>query len=469
MVERYCSTRNKEENSMLDIVVLAAGKGTRMKSDLPKVLHPIAGKPMLGHILSSARQLGDSDTQIHIVTGHGASLVENTFSAPDVDFVEQKEQLGTGHAMQQALPKLRQGSKVLILAGDVPLISASTLRTLLDCVSPESMGLLTVELTDATGYGRIVRNANGQAVAIVEHKDASPEQHKINEINTGIMAASAEDLQQWLPQLSCDNAQGEYYLTDIIALAVDSEKQVTTASAANEMEVLGVNNRQQQAQLERFYQQAKADQLMLDGVTLLDPSRVDCRGELSVGHDVEIDINCIFNGRVEIGNNVKIGPNCVISDSRIGDNTVIKANSILEEAVIAESCDIGPFARLRPGSQLANKAKVGNFVETKKALIGEGSKVNHLTYIGDAEIGIGVNVGAGTITCNYDGVNKSKTTIGDGAFIGSNSSLVAPVNIGAGSTVGAGSTISAEVADDHLGVARAKQRNIRGWKRPVKK
>jgi len=454
---------------MLDIVVLAAGKGTRMKSDLPKVLHPIAGKPMLEHVLNSARQLGEADTKIHLVTGHCASLVEAAFSAPDVDFVVQTEQLGTGHAVQQTMPYLRQGSMVLILAGDVPLISAATLKTLLTCVGPESMGLLTVSLEDATGYGRIVRTETGEAVAIVEHKDASPEQHEISEINTGIMAANAADLLQWLPQLSCDNAQGEYYLTDIIALAVAGGKRVITATAANEMEVLGVNNRLQQAQLERFYQQAQAERLMQAGVTLLDPARFDNRGELSVGNDVEIDINCVFSGRVEIGNNVKIGPNCVISDSRIGDNTIIKANSMLEETVIAESCDIGPFARLRPGSQLANKAKVGNFVETKKALIGEGSKVNHLTYIGDAEIGIGVNVGAGTITCNYDGVNKSKTTIGDGAFIGSNSSLVAPVNIGAGATVGAGSTIGSDVADDELGVARAKQRNIKGWKRPVKK
>jgi len=454
---------------MLDIVILAAGKGTRMKSDLPKVLHPIAGKPMLAHILDSARQLDDPDTQIHLVTGHGAELVESTFQAPDVDFVVQKEQLGTGHAMQQALPKLRQQSKVLILAGDVPLISVSTLRTLLACVGQDSMGLLTVDLNDATGYGRIVRNDSGDAIAIIEHKDATPEQRKIREINTGIMAANAEDLLEWLPQLSCDNTQAEYYLTDIIALAVESGKSVTTAAATNEMEVLGVNNRKQQAQLERYYQQAQADRLMIEGVTLLDPTRFDCRGELIVGNDVEIDINCVFSGCVEIGNNVRIGPNCVISDSFIGDNTIVKANSIVEEAIVKESCDIGPFARLRPGSQLANRAKVGNFVETKKAIIGEGSKVNHLTYIGDAEIGVGVNVGAGTITCNYDGVNKFKTKIGDGAFIGSNSSLVAPVNIGVGATVGAGSTISAEVADDHLGVARAKQRNIAGWKRPVKK
>jgi len=454
---------------MLDIVVLAAGKGTRMKSDLPKVLHPIAGKPMLAHVLERARELEQENTQLHIISGHGSHQVEAMFAAADVSFVLQSEQLGTGHAVQQALPKLRADATVLILYGDVPLISTQTLKQLDDCVSARSMGLLTVDLGDPQGYGRIIRNTGGQVEAIVEQKDATTEQLEITEVNTGVMAVSGADLLTWLPNLNNDNAQAEYYLTDVIAMAVAAGKTVVTVQPRDEMEVLGVNNRQQQAQLERFYQRAQAERLMQEGVTLMDPARFDCRGELLVGNDVEIDINCVFSGRVEIGNNVKIGPNCVISDSCIGDNTIIKANSILEEAIVAESCDIGPFARLRPGSRLANKAKVGNFVETKKALIGEGSKVNHLTYIGDAEIGAAVNVGAGTITCNYDGVNKSKTTIGDGAFIGSNTSLVAPVNIGAGATVGAGSTISAEVADDYLAVARAKQRNIKGWKRPVKK
>jgi len=454
---------------MLDIVVLAAGKGTRMKSDLPKVLHPIAGKPMLGHVLDRARELEQDNTRLHIITGHGSDKVEAMFAANDVSFVLQAEQLGTGHAVQQALPQVRADATVLILYGDVPLISTATLQQLDACVSDTTMGLLTVNLADPMGYGRIVRNSDGQVEAIVEQKDASATQLEITEVNTGVMAVKGSDLLEWLPGLSNDNAQGEYYLTDLIAMAVAAGKSVVTSQPDNEMEVLGVNDRQQQAQLERFYQQAQAEQLMQAGVTLLDPARFDCRGELSVSLDVVIDVNCIFSGRVEIGNNVQIGPNCVISDSVIGDNTVIKANSILEEVTVAESCDIGPFARLRPGSKLENKAKVGNFVETKKAVIGEGSKINHLTYIGDAEIGAGVNVGAGTITCNYDGVNKSKTTIGDGAFIGSNSSLVAPVNIGAGATVGAGSTIGSDVADDELGVARAKQRNIKGWKRPVKK
>lgn len=453
---------------MLDIVVLAAGKGTRMKSDLPKVLHPIAGKPMLGHVLDRARELEQDNTQLHIISGHGSEKVEEMFAADDVSFVLQAEQLGTGHAVQQALSKLRADATVLILYGDVPLISTETLKQLDACVSESTMGLLTVDLVNPAGYGRIVRNADQQVEAIVEQKDASADQLRITEVNTGVMAARGCELIEWLPKLDNNNAQSEYYLTDLIAMAVAAGKTVVTAQPANEMEVLGVNNRQQQAQLERFYQQSQAERLMQDGVTLLDPARFDCRGELSVGTDVEIDINCVFSGRVEIGNNVKIGPNCIISDSSIGDNTVVKANSILEEASVAQSCDIGPYARLRPGSQLANKAKVGNFVETKKALIGEGSKVNHLTYIGDAEIGCGVNVGAGTITCNYDGVNKSKTIIGDGAFIGSNSSLVAPVTIGAGATVGAGSTISTTIPEDGLGVARAKQRNIKGWKRPTK-
>lgn len=454
---------------MLDIVVLAAGKGTRMKSDLPKVLHPIAGKPMLGHVLDRARELDQDNTRLQIITGHGSDKVEAMFAADDVSFVLQAEQLGTGHAVQQVMPALRSDATVLILYGDVPLISTATLQQLDSCVSDTTMGLLTIDLADPHGYGRIVRNSDGQVEAIVEQKDASQAQLSITEVNTGVMAVKGSDLLEWLPGLSNDNAQGEYYLTDLIAMAVAAGKTVVTAQPANEMEVLGVNNRQQQAQLERFYQQSQAERLMQAGVTLLDPSRFDCRGELSVGTDVEIDVNCVFSGRVEIGNNVKVGPNCVISDSVIGANTVIKANSILEEAVVAESCDIGPFARLRPGTQLANRAKVGNFVETKKAFIGEGSKVNHLTYIGDAEIGKGVNVGAGTITCNYDGVNKSKTIIGDGAFIGSNASLVAPVSIGAGATVGAGSTVSADIEAGHLGVARAKQRNIKGWKRPVKK
>jgi bifunctional UDP-N-acetylglucosamine pyrophosphorylase/glucosamine-1-phosphate N-acetyltransferase len=451
---------------MLDIVVLAAGKGTRMKSNLPKVLHPVAGRPLLGHVLDTARSFNDA--QLHVVIGHGAELVEQRLAGDDVQFVMQAEQLGTGHAVQQAAPALRADATVLILYGDVPLIKSSTLAQLVETVAEGAMGLLTVKLDDPTGYGRIVRNPEGLVTAIVEQKDANPEQLTINEVNTGVMAMRNADLQRWLPQLSSDNAQKEYYLTDVIALAQGEGIVINTVNPDSEMEVLGVNNRQQQAELERYYQQHLAEQLMVDGVTLIDPNRFDCRGSLSAGNDVEIDINCVFEGDVKLGNNVKIGPNCVITNSSVGDNTVIKANSVLEDAVVADHCDIGPFARLRPGTNLASKAKIGNFVETKKANIGVGSKVNHLTYIGDAEIGEGANIGAGTITCNYDGVNKSKTEIGDGAFIGSNSSLVAPVKIGAGATVGAGSTVAKDVEADQLAVARGKQRNIDNWPKPTK-
>jgi bifunctional UDP-N-acetylglucosamine pyrophosphorylase/glucosamine-1-phosphate N-acetyltransferase len=456
---------------MLDIVVLAAGKGTRMKSSLPKVLHPIAGKAMLGHVLDCARSLGNDaehDVQLNVVVGHGSELVEARFQATDVRFVYQYEQLGTGHAVQQALPNLRDGAVVLILYGDVPLIQSSTLSKLFSAVSNESLGLLTVDLSDPTGYGRIIRDEQGRVTAIVEQKDANKEQLHIKEGNTGVIAALADDLQRWLPQLTCDNAQGEYYLTDIIAMAQREGKTIVTEKPGSENEVLGVNNRQQQAQLERFYQQQYAERLMTAGVTLIDPQRFDCRGALTVGHDVSIDINCIFEGNVSLGNNVQVGANCQLINCTVADDTVIKPNSIIEEAVIGEACDIGPFARVRPGTIMARGAKLGNFVETKKANIGEGSKVNHLSYIGDADIGKNVNVGAGTITCNYDGVNKFNTTIADGAFIGSNTSLVAPVTIGVNATVGAGSTITTSVADEQLGVARGKQRNIQGWKRPTK-
>lgn len=456
---------------MLDIVVLAAGKGTRMKSSLPKILHPVAGKAMLGHVLDCARSLSQGTGQevcLNVVIGHGSELVEARFQAPDVRFVYQHEQLGTGHAVQQALPNLRAGAVVLILSGDVPLIQSATLTKLVNAVSHDSMGLLTVNFSDPTGYGRIVRDEQGRVTAIVEQKDANKEQLHIREGNTGIIAALADDLQRWLPRLTSDNAQGEFYLTDIIAMAQREGKTIITEQPGSESEVLGVNNRQQQAQLERFYQQQYAERLMTAGVTLLDPQRFDCRGELSVGHDVTIDINCIFEGEVTLGNNVHIGANCQLINCSVADDTVIKPHTIIEAAIIGEACDLGPFARVRPGTVLARGARLGNFVETKKAHIGEGSKVNHLSYIGDADIGKNVNVGAGTITCNYDGVNKFKTTIADGAFIGSNTSLVAPVSVGVNATVGAGSTITSNVGDEDLGVARGKQRNIQGWKRPTK-
>ena len=449
-----------------EVVILAAGKGTRMRSKLPKVLHQLAGKPMVGHVIDTAKKIQAG--AIHVVIGHGAEQVQQNFADADLHWAIQSEQLGTGHAVAQAMPAVKADSIVLIAYGDVPLVTAETLSALVDAANENTLSLLTVYLDNPTGYGRIVRES-GVITAIVEQKDASAEQLLINVVNTGILAVSAAKLNQWLPALSSNNAQGEYYLTDIIAMAVKDGMTVTAQHPQSAMEVEGANNRLQVAGLERFYQQQQAERLMTEGATLADPARIDIRGDLTIGQDIFIDVNCVFIGDVTIADDVTIGPNCVIENSTIGKGTVIKANSILENATVAENCDVGPFARLRPGSVLADKAKVGNFVETKKANIGEGSKVNHLTYIGDSNIGKGVNVGAGTITCNYDGVNKSTTNIGDGAFIGSNSSLVAPVNIGSNATVGAGSTISSDVADNQLGVARGKQKNLDSWKRPTKK
>ena len=452
---------------MLDILVLAAGKGTRMRSDLPKVLHPVGGKALVQHVVDTARKVGGE--QIMIIVGHGAEKVEERMAAPDVKFVLQASQLGTGHAVQQALPHLRNGATVLILYGDVPLTRPETLQKLIEGVSDTQMGLLTVNMQDPTGYGRIVRDASGAVTEIVEHKDASDDQLKITEINTGIMAVKAKHIQKWLPLLNNDNAQCEYYLTDIIAMAKldDINIHVEQPNAVEEVE--GINNRQQQAALERFYQKQKANELMVAGVTLLDPARLDIRGNLQAGRDVVIDVNCVFEGDVTLADGVFIEPNCIIINSTIGKGSHIKAFSHIEDSVLADDCDIGPYARLRPGTDLAEGVKIGNFVETKKAAIAKGSKVNHLSYIGDAVIGTGVNIGAGTITCNYDGVNKSKTEIGDNAFIGSNSALVAPVKIGAGATVGAGSVITKNVGDADLAIGRAKQTNLQGWERPTKK
>lgn len=453
---------------MLNIVILAAGKGTRMKSSLPKVLHPIAGRSLLKHVLDTAGGLASSEP-LNVVIGHGADQIEAALSSENVRFILQTEQLGTGHAVQQALPYIQSDAVVLILYGDVPLIKQHTLEKLTTLVSKDSLALLALSLENPSGYGRIERDDKGDVIAIVEQKDANQTQLMINEINTGVMAVYGEHLQRWLPMLSNSNAQGEYYLTDIIALAKADKVAIKTEQPANEWEVLGVNNRIQQAELERFYQRELAEQLMAEGLTLLDPARFDCRGNLEVGQDVVIDVNCVFEGDVKIGNNVSIAQNCSIKNAVIGDGCVIKANTVIEDAELGDSCEAGPFARLRPGTKLSNKAKIGNFVEIKKATLGEGSKVSHLSYIGDAQLGDHVNVGAGTITCNYDGVNKWLTEIGDNAFIGSNSALVAPVKIGKGATIGAGSTINQEVPDDHLSVARGKQKNIKGWNRPTKK
>ncbi|NMZ67791.1 bifunctional UDP-N-acetylglucosamine pyrophosphorylase / Glucosamine-1-phosphate N-acetyltransferase [Pseudomonas peli] len=449
----------------LDIVILAAGQGTRMRSALPKVLHPVAGKAMLGHVIDTARLLKPQG--IHVVIGHGAELVRERLAADDLNFVLQSEQLGTGHAVAQALPAL-SAERVLILYGDVPLIEVETLQRLLQQVSEQQLGLLTVNLNDPTGYGRIVRDEQGVVKAIVEHKDASTEQRLIREGNTGILAVPGKKLGDWLGRLSNSNAQGEYYLTDVIAMAVTDGLVVATEQAADEMEVLGANDRIQLSQLERHYQYRAARRLMVQGVTLIDPARFDLRGEATVGRDVSIDINVILEGQVVIEDGVQIGPNCVIKNSILRKGAIVKANSHLEGAEVGEGADCGPFARLRPGSVLGAKAHVGNFVELKNAKLGEGAKAGHLSYLGDAEIGARSNIGAGTITCNYDGANKFKTVLGEDVFIGSNSALVAPVTLGDRATTGAGSVITGDVPDNTLAVGRAKQRNIEGWKRPVK-
>ena len=448
-----------------DIVILAAGQGSRMKSQLPKVLHAVGGKPMIKHVIDHARQVDAS--QIHVVIGHGADQLQAALQGESVLFAHQTEQLGTGHAVAQALPNLSESGVTLILYGDVPLTQPETLAALIESAKQGYLGLLTVHLSDPTGYGRIMRN-NDEVVAIVEQKDANEAQKAITEVNTGIMAVPTQLLREWLPKLSSNNAQGEYYLTDIIAMAADQGVRIDAQHPSCEQEVQGVNNRVQLAQLERWYQAQQTEQLMVNGATLADPARVDVRGQVELEGDVIIDVNVVFEGTVKIGRHVVIEPNCVIKDAVIGDHSHIKANSVLESCVVGEHCDVGPFARLRPGTELSNKAKIGNFVETKKALIGEGSKVNHLSYIGDASIGQNANIGAGTITCNYDGVNKFKTEIGDDAFIGSNSALVAPVSIGKGATVGAGSTVTKSVPDDVLCVARGKQITLNGWQRPVK-
>ncbi|WP_341580949.1 bifunctional UDP-N-acetylglucosamine diphosphorylase/glucosamine-1-phosphate N-acetyltransferase GlmU [Marinobacter metalliresistant] len=452
--------------SPLHVVILAAGQGSRMKSALPKVLHPVAGRPMLHHVIATAKQLGAE--KIHTVIGHGADRVRETTTGASVNWVTQSEQLGTGHAVAQALPDLPDEARVLVLYGDVPLTRHDTLDALVGTLDDNTLGLLTVTMDNPHGYGRIVRDANGAVQSIVEQKDASPEQQQIREVNTGILAVSAKHLKTWLPALSNSNAQGEYYLTDIIAMAVEQGLNVSVSQPKDPYEVQGVNNRLQLAELERWFQRREADRLMAEGATLADPARVDVRGELTIGNDLWIDVNVVFEGRVTLGSNVSIGPGCVIKDATIAEGTEIRANSVIEGATIGANAQVGPFARIRPGTELAANTKVGNFVETKKAVVGEGSKINHLSYVGDASLGRNVNVGAGTITCNYDGVNKYRTVIGDGVFVGSNTSLVAPVTVAADATIGAGSTITRDVADSELAVARGRQRNISGWEKPKK-
>lgn len=450
----------------LSVVILAAGKGTRMYSDLPKVLHPIAGKPMVKHVIDTVKHL--NARQINLIYGHGADLLKERLADEPVNWVFQAEQLGTGHAMQQAAPFFADDENIMMLYGDTPLIQQSTLERLIAQKPENGIALLTVKLENPTGYGRIIRE-NGSVVAIVEQKDASAEQLKIQEINTGVMVASGASFKKWLGNLNNNNAQGEYYITDVIAMANEDGFQVQAVQADEFMEVEGVNNRLQLAALERFYQKKQAEKLLLAGVTLIDPSRFDVRGTVEHGKDVSIDVNVILEGNVKLGNNVKIGAGCVLKNVTVGDNVEIKPYSVLEDAVIGEKSAIGPFSRLRPGTQLAEGAHVGNFVEIKNAQVGKGSKVNHLTYVGDAEVGRNVNIGAGVITCNYDGANKFKTIIGDDVFVGSDSQLVAPVEIANGATIGAGSTITKNVAEGELVITRVAQKHIQGWQRPTKK
>ncbi|KIO36994.1 bifunctional UDP-N-acetylglucosamine diphosphorylase/glucosamine-1-phosphate N-acetyltransferase GlmU [Shewanella sp. cp20] len=449
----------------LNVVILAAGKGTRMRSDLPKVLHPIAHKSMVQHVIDTAHQLGSE--AIQLVYGYGADKLKARLGEQALNWVLQAEQLGTGHAVAQANDNINDDDTVLILYGDVPLIQDSTLEALLGARDDNGLAILTVNLPDPTGYGRIVREA-GKVVGIVEQKDASEEQLSIKEINTGIMAAPGKQLKAWLSQLSSDNAQGEYYLTDIVAMAHRDGVSITTAQPASAIEVEGANNRVQLAQLERAYQARAAEKLMFEGANLRDPARIDVRGEVTVGMDVMIDVNVVFQGKVTIGNNVTIGAGAILIDCEIGDNAEIKPYSIIENAIVGEAASAGPFARLRPGAELKRDAHIGNFVEMKKAVLGEGSKAGHLAYIGDAQVGAGVNIGAGTITCNYDGANKHLTVIEDDVFVGSDTQLVAPVTIGKGATLGAGSTITRDVAADELVITRVKQRHLTGWARPVK-
>ena len=450
----------------IGVVILAAGQGTRMKSAQPKVLHRIAGRSLLGHVIDCARTL--SAEEIVVVYGHGGEQVRAAFTEqPDLRWVEQAEQLGTGHAVQQAMPALTRAEQVLVLYGDVPLIRPETLKQLIDTAG-KGFGLLTVTLDDPSGYGRVVRNEGGRVKCIVEQKDADPEQLTIREINTGIMFMPRGDLQRWLGGLSNDNAQGEYYLTDVLAMAVADGFDVQVCQPASAVEAEGVNNRVQLASLECAYQHRLAEALMTDGVTLRDPARIDIRGEINHGLDVEIDFNVLFEGRVVLGDRVRIGANCVLRNATVADDVEILDNCVIEDAHIGPGSKVGPFARLRPGAELVGQAHVGNFVEIKKSVVGPGSKVNHLSYVGDSEIGAGVNIGAGTITCNYDGANKHKTEIADGAFIGSNTALVAPVKVGPGATIGAGSVISKDAPEEKLTLTRVKQVSL-NWQRPIKK
>lgn len=451
----------------MNIVILAAGMGKRMNSALPKVLHPLAGKPLLSHVIDTARTL--KPTRLVVVVGHGAEQVQAAVGAPDVQFAVQTQQLGTGHAVQQALPLVDPSVPTLVLYGDVPLTRASTLERLVDAASNGRYGVLTVTLDDPTGYGRIVRNAAGAVRKIVEQKDASADEREIAEINTGIVVTPTEQLATWLASLKNDNAQGEFYLTDVVERALEAGVEVVTAQPDEEWETLGVNSKQQLAELERVHQRNVANALLVAGVTLMDTARLDVRGTLRCGRDVSIDVNCVFEGEVTLADNVTIGPNCVIRDARIGEGTRVDAFTHIEGGTTGANVVLGPYARLRPGAVLGDEAHIGNFVEVKNAVLGRGSKANHLAYVGDSDVGARVNIGAGTITCNYDGANKHRTVIEDDVFVGSDTQLVAPVRIGRGVTIAAGTTVWKDVAEGELVLNEKTQVSRQGYVRPTKK
>jgi bifunctional UDP-N-acetylglucosamine pyrophosphorylase/glucosamine-1-phosphate N-acetyltransferase len=451
----------------LSIIILAAGQGTRMRSARPKVLHPLAGRPLLSHVIDTARELQPTD--IHVVIGHGAEQVQRDFANTDIQWALQAEQLGTGHAVAQAMPAIPDGNTVLVMYGDVPLVSRDTLEPLCSLAEQGMAALLTAELADPTGYGRILHHADGSICGIVEEKDASASERALNEINTGFVAAPATRLRDWVAALDNNNSQGEFYLTDVIARAVTEGTSVRGVMADDITEVLGINDRKQLAVQERYYQQRQAERCLQAGVTLADPARFDLRGTLTAGEDVLIDVNAVLEGNIVLGNRVSIGPNVVIRNATVGDDVTILANCVIEDAEIGSHSRIGPFARLRPETRLSTNTHIGNFVEIKKSDVGVGSKVNHLSYIGDTSIGADVNIGAGTITCNYDGANKHRTVIGDNVFIGSDSQLVAPVEVKQGATIGAGSTITRDVEANELTLSRAPQKTVTGWKRPLNK
>ncbi|MHB0972825.1 MAG: bifunctional UDP-N-acetylglucosamine diphosphorylase/glucosamine-1-phosphate N-acetyltransferase GlmU [Thiobacillus sp.] len=452
--------------SMLEILILAAGKGTRMRSDLPKVLHKLAGKSLLGHVVDTAHELGAAQTCV--VYGFGGEAVPQAMAEDKLTFVLQADQHGTGHAVKQALPRLSDDSITLVLYGDVPLTHTTTLQPLVTAAGAGKLGLLTVNLTHPDGYGRIVRDADGRVRRIVEHKDATPTERAIHEVNTGILAVATRYLKRWIAELKNDNAQGEYYLTDIVALAVRDGVMVEAHQPKFEWEVLGVNSKAQLAELERIHQNEIAQALLDAGVTLLDPARLDVRGLLTCGRDVTIDVNCVFEGRVDLGDGVQVGANCVLRNVTVAAGTRIDAFTLIDDAAIGEAGRVGPFSRIRPGTTLARDVHVGNFVEIKNSRIDEGSKINHLSYVGDTTMGKRVNIGAGTITCNYDGANKHRTVIEDEVFVGSDTQLVAPITVGKGATLGAGTTLTRDAPAGELTLSRAKQLTIMGWKRPVK-